>query len=224
MTDILLSAHMMPFTLALGLVFGLLLLELTAALMGGSLMGADTDADLDLDVDADLDVDLDPDLEADVDTLDTNPGALAWLGIGRVPFMIWLATLLMSFGLIGLTLQSILMQSLGFALPAGLAALVVAPAGLWTTRQFSGAVARLLPKTESSAISKNHLGRRRGIISQGTAARGKPAEVRVLDRHGNTHYLRAEPLRDDQVFAQGTEVLVMRKSLNEGYRLVALSE
>lgn len=236
MADILLASYMTPFTLALGLLFALLALELVSALMGGSLlgMGGDADAEFDLDVDAGTDFeafDMDgPDLDvldgpdAELEALEAPAGPLAWLGLGKVPFLIWLAVFLMSFGLGGFVLQTTLLSSLGFALPAGLAGLGMAPVGLWCARQFSSVFARLLPKTESAAVSKNHLGRRRGVVSQGTAARGKPAEVRVLDRHGNTHYLRAEPMRDDQEFPQGTEVLVLRKSLNEGYRLVALSQ
>ena len=57
-----------------------------------------------------------------------------------------------------------------------------------------------------------------------TTARGRPAEVRVSDRFGNTHYLRAEPLRDDVSIAQGTEVIVLRQRYDEGYRIVALGD
>ncbi len=240
MTEILLSPQMFPFSLALGLLFALLLLELVSALLGGSLLGMGGDADADLDVDAgfDTDIGLDSDFDTDLDfdnledvveaveveNLDASSGLLSWLGFGKVPFLIWLAAFLVSFGLGGLILQSGLQNLFGYGLPASVAALGMAPLGLWFARQFSGVFARLLPKTESTALSENHLGRRRGVISQGTAARGKPAEVRVLDRHGNMHYLRAEPLRDGDAFEQGTEVLVLRKSLTEGYRLVALTQ
>ena len=44
-----------------------------------------------------------------------------------------------------------------------------------------------------------------------------------MDGHGNAHYLRGEPLKDDEVIPQGTEVLVVRKAQNQGYRLVALT-
>ena len=241
MAEILLSPEMFPFTLALGLLFALLLLEVLSGLLGGSLFGAggDADADFDLDADFDADFDLDADFDAEIDAgafseviegieteldgAEASSGPLSWLGMGKVPFMIWLAAFLLSFGLGGFTLQAVLNGTLGFSLPGGLAALGMVPVGLWFARQFAGFFARLLPKSESSALSANHLGRRRGVISQGTAARGKPAEVRVYDRHGNMHYLRAEPLRDDQEFPQGTEVLVLRKSLTEGYRLVALA-
>jgi len=232
MFESLFQPHMTPFTIALGLLVGLMLLELVAALLGGSLLGMEADADLDLDLDAapDLDIDADFDVGADVDAdfdLDTAEPSFSLagqIGMGKAPFMVWLAALLLGFGLGGMVLQTVLTNTLGTPLPAWMAGLAMAPVGLWFTAKFSSLFARVLPKTESQALSKNHLGRRRGVVSQGTAARGRPAEVRVLDQYGNTHYLRAEPLRDEEEIAQGTEVLVMRKSLNEGYRLIAVSE
>ena len=247
MATFLLAPFMTPFTIALGVFLGLLLLEVLAALLGGSILGLGGEADSDIDLDADLDADLDTDLDLDADVaastdLDvdlvagtevdlsegveassTHVGLLAWLGLGQVPLMIWLGVFLLAFGFGGLLLQSVLEARLA-PLPAGLASAVMAPLAVLFTGRFAKLFARLLPKVESEAVSRNHLGRRRGVISQGSAARGKPAEVRVMDGHGNTHYIRAEPLRDEDVLAQGTEVLVMRKSLNEGYRLIAISE
>ncbi len=234
MFESLFEPHMTPFTIAIGLLFGLMLLELVAALLGGSLLGMEADADVDLDLDldagadldfeADFDVDADLDADMDIDTAEPSFSLAGQLGMGKAPFMVWLAALLLAFGLGGLVLQTGLTSVIGSPLPAWMAGLAMAPVGLWFTAKFSGLFARVLPKTESQAMSKNHLGRRRGVVSQGTAARGRPAEVRVQDRYGNTHYLRAEPLRDEEEIAQGTEVLVMRKSLNEGYRLIAVSE
>jgi len=220
MTELFLSPAVLPFSIALGVVLGLLALELVAALVGGSLIMGGSDTEVDVDLDADVEADF----EAHMDAADGASGALSWLGLGQVPMMIWLAVFLTLFGLGGLILQSVLRQMVGFELQAGLASLAAAVPALGITGRVARGFAALIPKFESSAMSENHLGRTRGIISQGTAARGRPAEVRVIDRHGNTHYLRAEPLRDDAQFAQGTEVLVLRKSLHEGYRLVALSD
>lgn len=222
MTHLLLEPNLLPFSIALGLLFGLLGLELVSALLGGTLLGLDSDADLDLDVDLDA-VD---GPSADFDAGDSANSALGhtdWLGMSQVPTLIWIAALLLGFGLIGVTVQTLATGLLGASLPASIAIIPAAVGGLWFTRKFAGVFARILPKSESAALSERHLGRRRGVVSQGTASRGKPAEVRVIDGHGNTHHLRAEPLRDDDVIPQGTDVLVMRKSLDEGYRMVALS-
>ncbi|MFY0310109.1 OB-fold-containig protein [Leisingera sp. D0M16] len=241
MFDFLLDGAFAPFSLALALLGGLAVLELLALLLGGSLIGSDGDAGLDAADGADIggfpdaadlgdlgDVDL-----ADLDGADTADsagaadasGSLAsWLGLGRMPALIWLAALLMGFGLSGIGLQMVLKSYLGFAAPAWMPGLPAGAFGLWFARGFGGVFARLLPQTETEALSERSLGRRRGVITQGTAAQGRPAEVRVTDGYGNAHYLRAEPFQAGEELAQGTEVLVMRDRRKDRYVLIPLSE
>lgn len=232
--------------LALEVVFGLLGGTLLGAGADGvDLDGPDMDVDLpdlgDMDIDlgldgtdidiADLelaepDLDLDgPDLDADMP--DGAPGGLgtvaAWLGFGKMPALIWLAAILLAFGLTGLVIQTVATNLFGGPLPSWLPALPAAASAIWFARQFGALFAHLLPKMETEALSERHLGRRTGVVTQGTAARGRPAEVRVTDRYGNMHYLRAEPLRDDVTIPQGTEVMVLRHRYETGYLLVALN-
>ena len=243
MFDLYLTGPYVPFTLSLALLFGLLALELVLALLGGTLLGlgADADLDVDLDIDApdlgDLDLDFgDADLdafdfaEADVDVdveieAGTAPvaGPASWLGIGKMPVLIWIAAVLVAFGVSGLVLQGLFTALLGTALPAGLVALPAAILGIGFAKRFGAAFARILPKTETTAVSERFLGRRTGVVTQGTARRGAPSEVKVTDRHGNTHYLRGEPLKDDVEIPAGTEVLVLRHKLDQGYRLVPIT-
>ena len=241
MFDFLLSGAFVPFTLSLCFLFALMVLELVFAMMGGSLLGGEGEIDLDADLDVDVDFDA-PEIdglsgEIDVDALeaemsdlaetsgtDTTSGLSGWLGLGRMPTLIWLAALLLGFGVSGLAIQMLLRDLLGTSAPAPVAAVPAAVAGLWFARRFGALFARILPKTETTAMSMRSLGRRRGVITQGTAIRGRPAEVRVTDGHGNVHYLRAEPLRDDAHLEAGTEVLVVRQPRTTEYRLIALSD
>ncbi len=238
MLDFLLEGAFAPFTLALALLFGLLGLELIALVLGGSLMAGEAEADLDMvdapdmdigDFDLDIDADVDlgdfelADVEAEVPTA-TAAGPLSWLGIGKIPFMIWVAVLLAGFGLSGMGLQLAMRDLLGFDLPSWIAAIPAGAFGLWFARGFGGVFARLLPKTETQALSERLLARRRGVVTQGTATRGRPAEVRVTDRYGNSHYLRAEPLQDKDTLKQGTEVLVLRDRRRDRFVLVGLSD
>lgn len=240
MLDTLLSGPFVPFTLSLALLFGLLALELVVLLLGGSLMGDGAEAEVPA-LDAELDVDFDVEIDAvdldgvDMETFDLDaievdgnvaPDApaspLGWLGLGMMPTLIWLACLFMSFGVAGIALQALVSAALGGPIPALLAAVPSAMAAVWFTGRFGGLFAQLLPKTESQSVSSRQLGRRKGTITQGTAMRGTPAEVRVTDRYGNTHYLRAEPLKDTDTIPQGTEVLVLRHRPSGGFRLIAL--
>lgn len=239
MFDFLLGGAFAPFSFALALLFGLMGLELVALLLGGSFMTGDNDVGVDIgdaadlgDFDLDLNVEgalVDPaDLElADFDAdsgVEVSGGLASWLGLGKMPTLIWLAALLMGFGLSGLGLQIALQELFGVLAPAALAALPAGAFGLWFARGFGGVFARLLPQTETEASSLDQLGRRRGMITQGTAARGRAAEVRVIDRFGNAHHLRAEPLLDDETLTQGTEVMVLRDRRSGTYVLVGLSD
>lgn len=229
MLDFLLSAQVVPFSLALGLLAGLLLLEVVALAMGASLLAKGAD---DLDIGADL-PDLDapdlPDLPAPAvlaqmdlgritpADLDPGPAAVpppsglgAVLGLGRVPFLIWLAALLAGFGLTGYLLQGAVARTFGAPLPAWAAVVPAGIAALWLARIYGALLARIIPRSESSVRSKAMLNRKRGVVSQGTARAGQPAEVRVADSFGNLHYIRAEPLDLRDAIPQGAEVLVLR--------------
>ncbi|MEM7318164.1 MAG: OB-fold-containig protein [Pseudomonadota bacterium] len=238
MFEFLLEGAFAPFTMALALLLGLLALELVALLLGASLMGGEGEVDLELGDAPDLDIgdfelDIDPDIDLDgfelaevEPELDTAPemGLTSWLGWGKMPFMIWVAVFLAAFGLSGMGLQLSLRDLFGFDAPAVLASIPALVFGVWFARGFGGVFARLLPKTETESVSERMLARRRGIITQGTAARGRPAEVKVTDRFGNFHYLRAEPFQDGQELAQGTEVLVLRNRKSGAFVLVGLSD
>ncbi|MCC1491382.1 OB-fold-containig protein [Cognatishimia sp. F0-27] len=249
MIDPFLTQGMFPFTLSLALLFGLMLLELVFAMLGGTLMGKDgpdlDGPDLDAPEVADFDLDLELDgLEMDLgefegpefnppeapdgadapDGIAATGGVAGFLGLGKMPLLIWIGCMLFAFGSTGLVIQSITRNAFGFEWPWIVASVPAAIVAVVFTRKFGMFFARMIPKTETQALSERHLGRRPGVITQGTAARGKPAEVRVTDRYGNTHYLRAEPLRDDLSIPQGSEVIVLRHRRDGGYLLVPLNQ
>lgn len=218
MIDLLLTGPFAPFTLALAILLGLLGLELALLLAGGSLLGLDADAELD----AGLDGLGGPDGDAEMGEAGAASGPAAWLGLADLPFMIWLAAVLMGFGISGLAIQG-LADTLARPLPGWMASAPAAALAVLFARGFGRTLARLVPRTETSAQTAGQLARRRGVVTQGTAAPGRPAEVRVTDRHGNVHFLRAEPLGPEEI-VQGSEVLVIREPRGDGYRLVALAD
>lgn len=243
MFETFLTVPYVPFTLALALLFGLLALELVLALAGLTVLGGETDVDLEaipvdgidaLDVDIDLDaadLGIDPtdyDLPAPDDPAITGKvgsggqGLIGWLGLGRVPTLVWLASVLLGFGVSGIVIQNAAALVLA-PLPAAIAVWPALFAALWFARSFGAVFARLLPKTETQSVSKRQLGRRAGIVTQGTARRGSPAEVRVADRYGNHHYLRAEPMRDSEEIPQGSDVIVIRHRPTGQFRLISLA-
>ena len=76
-------------------------------------------------------------------------------------------------------------------LPAAVAlAFVVAVFGV---RVVGGALGRIIPRDETTAVSDASLVGRVGTIVIGTARAGKPAQARVRDEHGASHYVMVEP-------------------------------
>lgn len=214
------SAGTVPFSIALAVVAGLFILEIITALLGGSILGVGTDAP---DVDVDLDFDFSADVDAGVEIADgldgldipdanaSTGGLFTWIGARDVPILIWLVSFLTMFGLAGLILQSVSDSLIGMQLSPLVAIIIVFVPALAVTSVIANWVALIMPKTETTAMRARHLGGYRGTITQGTASRGKPAEVKIKDRHGNIHYLRVEPLHDDDSFAQGADVTLIRK-------------
>lgn len=220
MIDIFLAPESFPFSIALAVTAGLFLLEILSLLLGGTVLGLggegpdiDVDADFDLSTDIDVDVDVEG-LDMAVDAVDAPAapsGLLTWIGARDVPFLIWLVSFLTMFGLFGLILQSTANSLLGAPLLATAAVVIAILPAIAVTRIIANWVALIMPKTETSAMRMRFLGGHRGTITQGTAARGKPAEAKIKDRHGNIHYLRVEPLDDTGVFPAGSEVTLIRK-------------
>lgn len=232
----LLSGAYLPFSLSLGLLLGLLVLEIAALVLGGSLFaGGDAMPDAVPDPAFDLPTDAEPDMsalmaaseaaDAAPDGATTGGTALSVLGLGRVPFAVWLASLLLGFGLGGLLVQAIAEALSGGTLAGWLAALPAAALGLATARGVSGILGGLVKQNETTATGPQFLGGLRGVVTQGTARRDHPAEVRLRDRHGNIHYQRCEPFRDSDVIPEGTEVLTLRERRpggGWGLRIVAI--
>ncbi len=217
--DLFFSANMQPFAIALGVVVGMLVLELVLMLVGISILGGDGDVAIDAEPGLDVDVGLDAEAGFEVDVDGADPlagesagvsGVLSWLGLSDAPFAIWLAGFLTAFGLSGYALQGVLNAIVGAPLPALLASAVALPVGLAIAARFARLIGRLMPKLETTAISSRSYGGRRGIITVGTARRGNPAQARLTDGHGNIHYTMVEPMKDDDAFPQGTEIATIR--------------
>jgi hypothetical protein len=160
------------------------------------------------------------DLLPDIDGDSGLDRVLGWLHAGKVPALVLLLLFLCGYTVFGCSLQVVANGLFGGYLPAWLAGLLAVPAGMATVRGLGSLIAHIIPRDETSVVSEQSLVGRVGVIVGGGARRGLAAQARVKDSHGRSHYLMVEPDIDDEVFNEGTQVLIVRKA-GAFYRCIA---
>jgi hypothetical protein len=174
-----------PFAIALGILGGLLLVEVLTLLIGMPL-SAKLDALLHLDLHA-------PDLHGPHAGLDVTHEAgmfgtaLDWLNAGRIPLLVLLMTMLAAFGSLGYLIEGVSHSTIG-RVPTVLAAILAFLATIPITRQLSLLVAKVVPRDETYVVDAASLVGRTGVIVTGPLAIDTIARVKVKDAHGNLHF------------------------------------
>ncbi len=149
--------------------------------------------------------------DADSDLVDwDNPSVLSWLNIGRLPLLMLIVVFLFSFGMIGVIGQRLLHAMAGLYAPVWISAPLGLLVALPVTRTFGRWVARIMPRDETTAVSRDSLVGRVAAIVTGEASHGSAAQARVRDEHGQVHYVMVEPDDEGEVFAQGDSVILVR--------------
>lgn len=185
--SLLLTPEYTPFTIAFVVMLGIGLVEGIGLGLGH----------LDLDADADGDI---------------GPGLLDWLGLGHgLPILVWLTSLLACFTVAGFATQQIVTATSGAPLHWGIASAIALAAGGFANAFVSAGLVRVFPSFESTVIDADELLRQRGTVLEGSAARGRPARAKVIDQHGQAHYVMIEPHHETDIIAQGETALLIRK-------------
>lgn len=138
-------------------------------------------------------------------------GLLVALGIGKVPFMVWLALFLLLFAGLGVGIQSLAEGLTGSPLDVWLGGVLAGVAALPATGALVRPLARILPQDETTAVGLESLVGRRATIVTGRAAARHPARARVIDRFGHPHHVMVEPHEKDSEILEGDEVLLVRR-------------
>ena len=199
----------LPFTVSLIVVVIFAVLEGVTSLVGAGLsemvdaLLPDMSADLHMDVDADVDADMHADGGGHVPLVSQF---LGWLRVGEVPVMMLLVIFLTVFGLSGLSIQAVMRDLTGSYLSAGVASIPALAISLPSLHFLGGALAVVLPKDETEAVSTDSFVGREATITLGTARHGSPAEAKLQDEFGQTHYFLVEPEVAGVEYAQGTVV------------------
>ena len=136
---------------------------------------------------------------------------LGWLGFGRLPLLMLLVVFLAAFGVLGLSGQQLAAAITGAPLSPWLAAPAAAAAALPVTGLLARGLARILPRDETTAIHLDDLVGLAATIVTGRATQGSPARAKVRDHFGQDHYVMAEPDNAGQSFAEGEEIILVRR-------------
>lgn len=202
--DLFLAPESWPFTVAALLLVAIAVVEGLALLVGMSLSGW-----LDHFV---------PDAAHGVEGV--SDSWLGWLHIGKVPILVLLVILLTAFALIGYVLNALARGTLGFYPPAPISAVAAFLGALPVVRMSGAAIARIIPRDETTAVGFDSLVGRVAVVVTGTARANYPAEARVKNEHGQTLYVRVEPDGADLQFGAGESVLLVRQI--SGSRFLAI--
>jgi hypothetical protein len=204
MINFLLASQNMPFTVALAVMLIIAFLEGVTMLLGSGIFSFIDSLLPELDIDADMDS---PDFESS----GLFSKLLSWLRIGEVPAIMLLVIFLTAFGLIGLGLQSFALRTLGSLLPGSFASIPAVLLGFPIVRLFGGLLGKLMPKDETEAVAETSFIGRIAVITLGNASPGNPAEAKLRDKFGQTHYVMVEPDESDERFENGTQVVLVNQ-------------
>ena len=165
-----------------------------------------------------------PDSNIEIDVGDLNsPGifarALSWLRVGQVPILVLIIVFLLGFGISGLILQNFLLMTFGLMLPAFVAAILAFAISLPIVRVLGSGLNKIIPKDETSAVSKDTFIGRIATITLGESKNSSPAEAKVKDSFGKYHYIMVEPDIEGDIFVQGSKVLLVRQSGSKFYAI-----
>lgn len=200
LTELLLAPESWPFAGALLLLLALTLIEGMAQLIGFSASGW-------------------------LDSWGFGGGGpdawLGWLHLGKAPLLVLLVIFLTAFSVAGYA-GLLLSKSLFGAYPpawlaGGLAALTALPA----VRLGGAAIARIIPRDETSAVRLDSLVGRVAVVVNGTARVNYPAQARVRNDAGQQFYVHVEPDDPAAILATGDAVLLVRQLSGARFQAIA---
>lgn len=205
MIEFLFASQNLPFTISLALMLTIALLEGAGMILGFGIFSLLDNLFPDMDFDIDIDAPQNP-----------LVSFLGWMNFGRVPLLVIAVCFLTIFGLMGLIGQYLILKTLGFFAPLFIGVSTAFMASLPFTKGFTNVIHRYMPKDESSALSMESFIGKSATITLGTASLNSPAEAKLKDRYGQTHYFMVEPEDGSVKFNQGESVLLSKVN-NHGF-------
>jgi len=198
------SSDLFPFTLSVLIMFFIAAIEGVGLLLGAGFSHVLDSLFPGIDVDVDL-----PD---DFNSPDFFTRILSWLRIGKVPVLVLILIFLTVFGLSGILIQIVSNQLWSHYVSSWIAAIPSLVLAVIVVRMSACLLEKIIPEDETEAVSSKTFIGKVATITLGTARKGKPAQAKLLDSFGKTHYIMVEPDNERDDFSQGVDVLIVEKN------------
>ncbi len=149
----------------------------------------------------------DVEVEADIEVGGAMP-VLDWLNFGKVPFLILIIIFLTTFGLTGFIIQGLFYKIFNTFIPVLFASLITIIPTIFLLHLVGDAIHKILPQVDTTAVKLQSLRGKIAEINIGTATFNNPAEAKVKDRYGKTHYIRVVPGDKEEKFIKGDKIVL----------------
>ena len=133
-------------------------------------------------------------------------GALSWFNLDKVPFIIWLSTLIFFFSSSGLAVNA-RVSSVVYYRPL-FQSLVQLCLG-FPTKFACRLIASLIPKNESYDISVNEFSDYVATVTTGTATQTLAARASFVDKHNTRHSILVKPLPEAEDLKPQQQVVLI---------------
>ena len=142
----------------------------------------------------------------------------SWLNPGRVPFMVMMVIFSTVFTVVGFGTQWMFLGATSHYAPMILSVPIVLAITLPITRSGTNAIAKIIPRDETNAITLESLTGDQGWVIIGPISSKVSGSVRITDKYGTDHYLTAFSEGDAILECRDTVILVgPHPTLNYAY-------
>ena len=149
---------------------------------------------------------LDNIFDIDIETETSLGGFFGFVNPQKVPLSMVLISFFFIFSFLGSLIQNIF-----GLLPLILTLPIVLVLTFILLRHTTNIISKVMPKETTEVVSTDSFLGKKATILDPMAKRGLPARAKIRDIYGESHYIRVEPMVDDDIFKEGDEVLVIEK-------------
>jgi len=76
-----------------------------------------------------------------------------------------------------------------------------------------------MPKDETEAVAEKSFIGRVAVITLGKSSKDNPAQAKLTDKFGTTHYMMVEPDIEGDEFQKGDQILIVKQT-SSGYKVI----